>query len=68
MNISQAARELGVSRKVIYRMLRDGHLHGHRDPILVGGEVLIPRQEVEAKKALRLAESRPPYGGTPSGS
>ncbi len=48
VTLSEAAKILDVSRKVIYRLIRVGKLTTHRKPVLEGGPHRIPRAEVES--------------------
>jgi excisionase family DNA binding protein len=53
MTIKDAAAKLGVTRKVIRRMIRDGTLTANRHHLLLRGPQRIPRAEVEALLAGR---------------
>jgi excisionase family DNA binding protein len=56
LTVGQAAKELGYHPKHLYRLLRDGRLHGQR----FGPVWMIDRSEVERVKALQDSRGRLP--------
>ena len=54
MNLSQAARELGVTRQTLYRIIQNGEIH---IVIRLSGLPFVDRGEVEELKRRRSGES-----------
>ena len=50
MTITEAARELGYSREMVYRLAERGEIRVIRDPNKLKGRTMVPREDVERLK------------------